>query len=134
MFSRREMIGGGMFAGAVRSTDAIAAQGDPDYSGPLREIQNTLRGLRDQSAVLTTDVAQIRDRQRQFYRLNQRFPEFIDVGIQVWERMQDWHITHQRPLTIQRAGDGRWQMEFLMSVLVLRHEFGDNEVGQAYDR
>ena len=38
-----------------------------------------------------------------FFRLNQRFPECIDVGIRVWEQMQDWHIRHLRPLNINRA-------------------------------
>ena len=48
--------------------------------------------------------------------------------------MQDWHIRHLRPLNINRAGDGRWQMDFIMSVLVLKHELPENEVGQPYDR
>jgi hypothetical protein len=64
-------------------------------------------------------VTTLRDRQRQFFRLNQRFPECIDVGIRIWEQMQDWHIRNPRPLNIRRGGDGRWQMDFIMSVLVL---------------
>ena len=78
--------------------------------------------MRAQYTVQTPIVAQLRDRQRQFLRVNQRFPECIDVGIRVWEQMQDWHIKHLRPLTIHRAGDGRWQMDFIMSVLVLKPE------------
>ena len=58
----------------------------------------------------------------------------IDVGIRAWESMQEWHIRHLRPLNINRAGDGRWQMDFIMSVLVLKHELPENEVGQPYDR
>ena len=54
--------------------------------------------------------------------------------LRVWEQMQDWHIKHLRPLTIYRAGDGRWQMDFIMSVLVLKPEMNDTEVGQPYDR
>jgi hypothetical protein len=48
--------------------------------------------------------------------------------------MQDWHIDNLRPLTIQRGGDGRWQMDFIMTVLVLEARAGENEVGQPYDR
>ena len=103
-----------------------------DYSDELRGIQGSLSILLNK--VSTPTVAELRDRQRNFLRLNQRFPQCIAVGIRVWERMQDWHIANQRPLTIQRAGDGDWQMDFIMSVLVLKLELKDDEVGQAYDR
>ena len=133
MLSRRELIVGGAVMAQTRAGEA-AAQRDPDYSRELRAIQEALTALQNQNKVATPDVSQIRDRQRQYFRLNQRFPECVDVGIRVWERMQDWHIANGRVLTIQRAGDGRWQMDFIMSVLVLKHELADNEVGQAYDR
>ena len=131
MLSRRELIAGGAVMTQARAGDE-AAQRERDYSNELQAIHNALVQL--QNKVTTADVNQIRDRQRQFYRINQRFPECVDVGIRVWERMEDWHIANGRVLTIQRAGDSRWQMDFIMSVLVLKHELADNEVGQAYDR
>jgi hypothetical protein len=137
MLSRRELItgsagihmAGGNAAAAQRSGDASR-----DSADALQSIQQVLDGIRSQSAIDTPMVGQLRDRQRQFFRLNQRFPECIDVGIRVWEQMQDWHIRHLRPLNINRGGDGRWQMDFIMSVLVLKHELPDNEIGQPYDR
>jgi hypothetical protein len=134
MVSRRELIAVGAGLGQLRGTDAAAAQrgSDPDYSDELRSIRDALTALRNR--VATPAVAEIRDRQRTFFRLNQRFPEAIDVGIRVWERMQDWHIENGRALTIQRGGDGRWQMDFIMTVLVLKHELPENEIGQPYDR
>ena len=84
--------------------------------------------------VSSATVATLRDRQRQFYRINQRFPECIDIGIRVFEEMQNWHIRNLRPLNINRTGDGRWQMDFILTVLVLKHELLENEIGQAYDR
>ena len=48
--------------------------------------------------------------------------------------MQDWHIRNLRPLNINRAGDGLWQMDFIMTVLVLKHALGESEISQAYDR
>jgi hypothetical protein len=136
MLSRRELIGGGAGVMHLRSAAPAAAgqrePSPPDYSGELRSIREILSGMRNE--VATPTVVQIRDRQRQFFRINQRFPECVDLGLRQWERMQDWHIEHGRVLTIQRAGDGRWQMDFIMSVLVLKHELPENEVGQAYDR
>jgi hypothetical protein len=138
MLSRRELIAGGAAAHMARG-DAAAAQGgdrggDADSARALKGISDILDQIRGQSAITTPVVAQLRDRQRQFYRINQRFPECIDVGIRVFEQMQDWHIRHLRPLNINRGGDGRWQMDFILSVLVLKHELPDNEIGQPYDR
>jgi hypothetical protein len=118
----------------MRAGDAAAAQrgNEPDYSRELQAIRDALAGLQNRAA--TPTVTEIRERQRQFFRLNQRFPECIDIGIRVWERMQDWHINNGRVLTIQRGGDGRWQMDFIMTVLILKHELPENEVGQPYDR
>ena len=134
MLSRRELFAGG--AGMHMAGGAAAAQSIPEAESAkaLRAIGAVLDSIREQSTVTTPTVAQLRDRQRQFFRLNHRFPECIDVGIRAWEHMQDWHITHLRPLTINRGGDGRWQMDFIMSVLVLKHELPENEIGQPYDR
>ena len=135
MLSRRELIAGGAAVQLARGDAAAAQRGSDDDSAPqLRSIRDVLDAMRAQYTVQTPIVAQLRERQRQFLRVNQRFPECIDVGIRVWEQMQDWHIKHLRPLTIHRAGDGRWQMDFIMSVLVLKPEMNDNEVGQPYDR
>ena len=134
MLSRRELIAGGAAAHMARG-DAAAAQRSDDDNGPeLRSIRDVLDAIRGQYTVNTPVVTQLRDRQRMFFRLNQRFPECIDVGIRAWEAMQDWHIRHLRPLNINRGGDGRWQMDFIMTVLILKHELPDNEIGQPYDR
>ena len=137
MLSRRELIaaGAGMhMAGGGAAAAAAQSAPDPDSAKALRGINEVLEAMRSQSTITTPTVNQLRDRQRQFFRLNQRFPECIDVGIRAWEAMQDWHIRHLRPLNINRGGDGRWQMDFIMSVLVLKHELPENEIGQPYDR
>ncbi|HKY20930.1 MAG TPA: hypothetical protein VJM31_06900 [Vicinamibacterales bacterium] len=135
MLSRRELIAGGAVMSQLKADDAAAAQrsgAEANYSDELRSIQGALAELANK--VSTPTVAAIRDRQRQFLRLNQRFPQAIAVGIRVFERMQDWHINNGRVLTIQRGADNEWQMDFLMSVLVLKLELGENEIGPAYDR
>jgi hypothetical protein len=135
MLSRRELIAGGAgvhLAGGP-AVAAQRAQRDPDLDRVMSEVQG-IRTLLTANPVSTPTVTILRDRQRQFFRLNQRFPECIDVGIRIWEQMQDWHIRNLRPLTINRSGDGRWQMEFILSILVLKHELPENEIGQGYDR
>ena len=135
MLSRRELIAGGAAVHMAGGNAAAAQRGSDDDNGPeLRSIRDVLDAIRGQYTVTTPTVNQLRERQRQFFRLNQRFPECIDVGIRIWEQMQDWHIRHLRPLNINRGGDGRWQMDFILSVLVLKHELPENEIGQPYDR
>ena len=134
MLSRRELIAGGAGIHMARG-DAAAAQRDRDPDlGPVLEEVRGIRSLLTADPVASATVTTLRDRQRQFYRINQRFPECIDIGIRVFERMQDWHIRNLRPLNINRTGDGRWQMDFILTVLVLKHELPENEIGQAYDR
>jgi hypothetical protein len=131
MLSRRELIAGG--AAMTQGPEATAAQQrEQDYSDELVRIGDQLLALRNK--VTTREVNEIRERQRSFLRLNQRFPQCVDVGIRVWERMQDWHIDNGRALTIQRAADGYWQMDFIMTVLILKLELKDDEIGLAYDR
>lgn len=134
MLSRRELIAAG--AGihmAGGSAAAAQRERDPDLDRVISEVQQ-IRGVLTANPVSTPTVTTLRERQRMFWRINQRFPECIDVGIHAWEAMQDWHIRNLRPLNINRAGDGRWQMDFIMTVLVLRHELPENEIGQPYDR
>jgi hypothetical protein len=127
------LIAGGAVA-QVSAGEKAAAQRDRDDRQELISIREALIAIRGDHQVTTPVVSQLRDRQRQFFRLNQRFPQCIDVGLRAWEQMQDWHIRHNRPLNINVGGDGRWQMDFILSVLVLKHELPDNEIGQPYDR
>ena len=132
MLSRRELIAGGAGIHLARG-EAAAAQNEAEIRALRADVQG-IRSLLTANPVATNTVITLRERQRQFYRLNQRFPECIDVGINIWEQMQDWHIRNLRPLNMSRGGDGNWQMDFILTVLVLKHNLGDNEISQAYDR
>jgi hypothetical protein len=134
MLSRRELIAGGAGVRLAAGSPAAAQRDrDRDLEQVLSEVQG-IRSLLTANPVSTPTVTTLRDRQRQFLRVNQRFPECIDVGIRVWEQMQYWHIRNLRSLNITRAGDGRWQMDFILSVLVLKPELPEHEIGQPYDR
>jgi hypothetical protein len=129
MLSRRELISAGAGLHMARG-DAAAAQNDREVKELRQEVAD-IRNILTANPVATSTVRALRERQRQFFRVNQRFPECIDVGIGIWEQMQDWHIRNLRALNINRAGDGLWQMDFLMTVLVLKHALGENEISQA---
>jgi hypothetical protein len=134
MFSRRDLIAGGAALTQVRPAVVEAAQrnGSGIDNEALNDIVTALRDLRHRAA--SPIVTQVRDRQRAFLRQNQRFPEFIDIGIRVWEMLQDWHVENGQQMKITRTADGRYTMEFMTTQLVLRPEIADLEVGLAYDR
>jgi hypothetical protein len=133
MLSRRDLIVSGAAFGQLRP-EAPQAQGittDREVAA-LKDIADALKELRHRSS--SPVITQLRDRQRTFLRLNQRYPEFIDVGVTVWERLQDWHVDNGQELKISRSPEGRYLMEFMLTRLVLRPEIPDQEVGMAYDR
>jgi hypothetical protein len=133
MLSRRELIAAGAGIHLTGGSAAAAAQNEGAIASLRGDIQE-IRSILTANPVSTPTVTTLRERQRQFYRINQRFPEYIDVGFRVWEAMQDWHIRNLRPLNISRTGDGRWQMDFILTVLVLKYELPENDISIPYDR
>lgn len=137
---RREMVGGGILAGltslvAAPSSEAAAQRDGGDEK--VADALDTLRRSFDRQIDVTVGpwrfVRQIREQQRIFIRGNQRFPEFIEIGLQAWESVYDWHVSHLQPVTTTRTPDGRYTMLFMFTTLVLRPELELNYVGFGYD-
>src|SRR5688572_12322297 len=104
MMSRRDVITSGAVFSLLQPSESPAAQRESNAAivAELREIRNALR-TREEPAWAV--VEQIRERQRGFLRNNQKFPDRIDVGIRIWERVQDWHLLNQREIKIGRGAD-----------------------------
>jgi len=138
MVERRDVIGGGLAAGlsallGARSAEAVqrdAAASDDD-AATAKAIDALQRMLerRHESA----DVDQIRTQQKAFLKSNQKFPDFIDIGIDVWERLHDWHIKTGQPFVIVRTNDGHYAIPFVGSTLVLQPQQAGSYVSWGYD-
>ena len=134
MIERRDVVSGGMLGltaliaggGAVEA----AQSGSEDTARALAQIREVLE--RRLSAPFA-ELAEIRRQQREFLKASQKFPDFIEIGIDVWERVYDWHIRNQVSPVIVRRDDGRYTMAFLFTTLVLRPELMDSYVGFGYD-
>jgi hypothetical protein len=133
---RRALINGAMFSGLAtlsppqqsRSTSQSNAD-DSAVAKAIDELNATLR-----YAVQTSpELARIRDQQRTFLKANQKFPDFIEVGIGVWESVFDWHIRHQQPRSVSRSAEGRYIMSLGFTTLILRPELSENYVGPGMD-
>jgi len=135
MFSRRDLITGSVFGslspalGAQRGSVPVNTD---DVESRLSEIRDALKGLGHLS--LSSEISQVRDRQRTHFRINQKLPDHIDIGLQIWERLYDWHLENHLPLLVTRRTDGRMEMQVMMTALVLRSDVGDYFIGTPYDQ
>ena len=51
----------------------------------------------------------------------------------MWERLTMWYLENHIPLKAERAPDGRFQLEFMFTTLVLRPDIPDSLIGTPYD-
>jgi hypothetical protein len=140
MVERRDVIGGGLAAGLAALFGDDAAQGaqTTQRTVPTDDDAQTAKALDALRVMLehrheSQDVMRIRSQQRTFLKANQKFPDFIDIGIEVWERLHDWHIKNRQPLTVVRTNDGHYGMPFMATTLILRHEQTDSYISWGYD-
>lgn len=134
MIERREVVSGGLLGltalvAGGDSVDAAQSSGE-DTARALAQIREVLE--RRLSAPFA-ELSEIRRQQREFLKASQKFPDFIEIGLEVWERLYDWHIRNQVAPVIERRGDGRYTMAFMFTTLVLRPELMDSYVGFGYD-
>ena len=141
MLTRRSLVTGGVVAGMTASaglpptTSTRTDVRDEDrMAKALEEIRDELRLQRGAcSPAVCADVNSIRAQQRTYFRGRGKFPDFIDVGIDVWEGLYDWHTRASLKPEVSRASDGRYQMAFMQTLLVLRHDMPGNHIGLGYE-
>ena len=133
MLTRRDLFLSGALASSLRPAAAqTSSAGDNGATQKgLADIRDALVSLKH--APLTRDMIDIRQKQRIHFKVNQKLPDFIDVGLTVWEGLYDWHLDNQIPLKVTRVGD-RFEMEIMLIMVVLRHDLGDTQIGIPYDR
>jgi hypothetical protein len=133
---RRSLLNGTLFSGLAALTPVQQSRsGSQDNRDDLAVAQaiNDLNTTVQHAVQTSPELARIRDQQHIFLRANQKFPDFIEVGVGVWESVVDWHIRHQQPLSVSRSAEGRYVMAVGFTTLILRPELSDNYVGPGMD-
>lgn len=138
MVERRDLVGGGLVAGLAAMMGAdpaeAAAPAQRENDGQLSRAVDELR-----SAIVSNYnnpwrvIAQVRDQQRVWMRANHRYPEFIEVGIEIRDALYDWHVRFQQPANVARMADGRYAISFMFTTFVLRPDALPNYIGYPYD-
>ena len=67
------------------------------------------------------------------FRSHGRFPTWIEVGIDIWESVHDWHVRNQLPMTVNREGPGRITIAFFYSTLIGRADMEAGYIGLPFD-
>jgi hypothetical protein len=121
--------------GALPGDADAAAQRRPDPADDIAQAIDRLRaGLEDLKAAREfSEIASLREAMNQFLRANQKWPDFIEVGVNVWHGVYDWHVRWQQPIDQGRDAGGRYYLRLLHTAIVLRPDTLPNFVSQPYD-
>jgi hypothetical protein len=129
---RREAIAGTVLVGAGTAVGA-SARSAGDEEALLRDVREELRGLRAQLSTPPAAVQRVRAVQQTFLRAAGKYPDFIEVGVFVFDGVHDWLRQLPHPVQVARMRDGRYGLQFDFTTLVLRTDMPADFVGPASD-
>jgi hypothetical protein len=127
---------GGALAALTEPAEAAGAQTAAQTSDRLVEdIAKAVRSVRDEVARQYTfwEIAAVREQLRTFLRTNGKFPDFIEVGTDVWQQVYDWHVRFQQPIALGRTAEGRYTILLLATNVVMRPDMAAGFVGVPFD-
>ena len=147
MLTRRALLTGGVVSGAAAGAAAGESRGgtrlvvapqssargrdtDEDLVKAVEQIRDLLR---DAGGANPPELVAIRSAQREFVKGRGKFPDFIEVGVDVWDSVVNWHIRTRQQPQVTRMADGRYAMAVFQSNLILRHDVSNNYIGQPFD-
>jgi len=137
MLSRRELLSGAALGGPPTLMGVEAGQDGQS----MQEVARVLEDIRDEleaarttcSVAICRPVAELRRHQRVFLKSSLKFPNLIEVGIDVRERVQDWQLETRQTVGIGRQPDGVYTLVFGPTTLLLRPDAADDFIGYPYD-
>ena len=97
------------------------------------EIARVARSLEELRQVYERDLTgpnldELRRQQRAFLKSHQKYPDFVEVGVDVWRSVQ-WHVKNQQPLVARMMADGRHAITFMFTTVIMRADQPDTYVG-----
>ncbi|MBM3778793.1 MAG: hypothetical protein FJW23_11235 [Acidimicrobiia bacterium] len=133
---RRDLVSGGLLGaaalfGTATAAEAAVAQERDDRA--IAEAVDALRRSLESRQALPPELRRLREQQRTFLKAHDKYPDFIEVGLDVWDRVYDWHVEHLQMPAITRRADGRYLMPFMLTMLVLRPEQAEAHIGYPFD-
>jgi hypothetical protein len=129
MLSRRDLLSGAVVGSAAAPEAGQSAD---------RSSQEIVQALKDLRSAITApqsfpEIARVRTKQIEFLRGQGKFPDFIEVGVDAWFAVYDWHVRHVQPIVLGRDPSGRYTIALLTTTLILRVDAEQNFLGVPYD-
>ena len=141
MISRREVVTAGVLGTIATASPAIAEiqQDVQTLREGFKSVEDAMRGLRTATdeglrgnSMNYGGVGAVKDKVSRFARLSGKFPDFCDIGLDIFYDVYDWHVRHQQQINIVRMSDQRIAIQFMFTQLILRWENEPNYVGTPY--
>src|SRR5215831_3131841 len=109
MIARRELLATSVLAtmfGGEQMSDRQAA-----------DIVNALKDLRMsiENQQVFSDIGVVRQRMVDYLKAQAKFPDFIEVGIDVWMAAYDWHVKHLQQINVGRDQAGRYTLTLMQT-------------------
>ena len=140
MIERRTVIGGTMAAGlgglfAPEAQRSSASDRDDDkIATAIDDLRRSFEHQFDSTELgESASITRVRQAQRMHLAATQRYPAYLEVGIDAWEHVYDWHVKQRQPLDAKRLPDGRYALVFMFTTLLLRPDQAGEFVGPPYD-
>jgi hypothetical protein len=132
------VLGGALSALATPAGGSQAAGGQDDCRNSERlmdEVAKAVRAVRDELAHEHSfwEITAVREQTRTFLTANGKFPDFLEVGSDVWQRVYDWHVRFQQPINLGRTPEGRYTILLLATTVVMRPDMSPGFIGLPYD-
>lgn len=115
-------------ASAAQTPSASADRHLDRMADALTDLRDELRNERS-----FAEIAPVRTAQKSFLRLNGKLPDFIEVGVDIWFAVHDWHIRWQLPVSGGRDAQGRQTLAVTGTQVVLRSDVLPSYLGPPYD-
>lgn len=134
MIERRQLLTMSGLLGAL-APDGDAAAGQQLSPQATQDIVNAIKDVRTTLAAESSfaEIAPVRAKQLDYLKANGKFPDFIDVGSDVWYAVHDWHVRLQQTLVFGRDTVGRYTLMLGFTALVLRPEAVVTFISTPYD-
>jgi hypothetical protein len=100
----------------------------------IGDVESTLAQGMLSNAVTFGLASKVRGQMETFFRTTQKFPDFIEVGYNVFMDVYDWHVKNRQQLVVTRGPDGRYWLQFMFTTLIMRGEHDANYIGLPYDK
>jgi hypothetical protein len=148
MLSRRNLLSGVVVGSRISRADgrgdidSRATAGFAGFAEPVqmseRSAQEIAQAIKDLRTAIVpphsfTELQPVRSRQIDHLRSQGKFPDYVEVGVNIWFAIYDWHIRQLQPITLGRDTSGRYTLTLLTTIVVLRIDADPGFVGVPYD-